>query len=207
MSFALPKLSYPYNALEPHFDAQSMEVHHSKHHQAYTDKLNDALADQPDLAGQSAEDIIANLNTVPGEIRTAVRNNGGGYINHSLFWQVLAPANERQEKPNADLAQAIDNQFNNYDSFVDQFNQAATTHFGSGWAWLVVDGNDQLQITTTVNQDSPLTSGNTPILTLDLWEHSYYLKYQNRRPEYIAAFWNVINWEEVQRRYTAALPA
>lgn len=205
MTFELPKLEYSYDALEPYIDTQTMEVHHSKHHQGYTNKLNDALTKHPDLAEQSAEDLITNLNSVPEKIRTAVKNNGGGYVNHSLFWQIISPKNEVKQASDASLAQEIKNKFGSQESFEEKFTEVASTHFGSGWVWVVVDKENQLQITTTTNQDSPLTEGNTPILTLDVWEHAYYLKYQNRRPEYIKAWWNVINWKKVDNLYRLAL--
>ena len=205
MPFELPKLNYSYDALEPFIDAQTMEVHHSKHHQGYTNKLNDALTDYPELAEKSAEDIITNLDAVPEEIRQVVRNSGGGYINHNLYWQTLSPPQESQELPDIDVTHAIKNKYGSQESFVEEFTAAAGAHFGSGWAWLVVDKDGQLEITTTTNQDSPLTIGKTPILTLDVWEHAYYLKYQNRRPEYIEAWWNIVNWEKVNELYEAAM--
>ena len=205
MSFELPKLDYSYDALEPYFDAETMEVHHSKHHQGYTDKLNAALSEHTELAEQSAERIITNLDSVPEEIRQAVRNSGGGYINHNLFWQTLTPPKEGQELPDIDITHEIKNKYGSYESFVETFTAAASSHFGSGWIWLVVDKDGQLEITTTVNQDSPFTDGKTPILTLDVWEHAYYLKYQNRRPEYIEAWWNIVNWQKVNELYEAAM--
>ncbi len=200
MAYELPKLSYPYDALEPHIDARTMEIHHSKHHQAYINNVNNAIAGS-DLEKKSVEDLVTNLAAVPENIRTAVRNNGGGHANHSLFWTVLAKG--AGGKPSGDLAKAIDAAFGKFESFQEQFTKAAATRFGSGWAWLSVDGS-KLIIESTANQDSPLSEGRTPILGLDVWEHAYYLKYQNRRPEYIAAFYNVVNWDEVARRYAAA---
>lgn len=205
MSFKLPKLEYSYDALEPYIDAETMEIHHSKHHQGYTNKLNDALAEHSDLAEQSAEELIMNISSVPEEIRQAVKNNGGGYINHSLFWQVMGPAREGKEIPDTKLTSEIKSNFMSHKDFEEKFTEVAASHFGSGWVWMVVDKNGRLQIVTTANQDSPLAEGNTPILTLDVWEHAYYLQYQNRRPEYIEAWWNVVNWEKVNDLYQAAL--
>jgi len=203
MPFELPQLNYAYDALEPHIDSKTMEIHHTKHHQAYTDKLNAALDGQSDLQSKQAEDIIANISDVPEDIRQAVRNHGGGYINHNLFWQVMHP--DGGGEPSDELAQAIDNHFSSYSAFKDEFTKAATTQFGSGWAWLVVDGDDRLLVMKTANQDSPLSEGNTPILALDIWEHAYYLNYQNRRADYIDAWWNIVNWGEVGKKYQAAL--
>ena len=201
MAYELPQLPYAYDALEPHIDARTMEIHHSKHHNTYITNVNGALEGHADLAGKSVEDLISNLDAVPEDIRTAVRNNGGGHANHSLFWTVLGP---NGGAPSGDLAAAIDSDLGGMDSFKDDFAKAGATRFGSGWAWLVVkDG--KLAVLSTPNQDSPLMDGSgTPILGLDVWEHAYYLNYQNRRPDYIAAFWNVVNWEEVARRYAAA---
>ena len=200
MAYELPKLPYAYDALEPHVDARTMEIHHTKHHQAYINNVNNAIAGS-DLEKKSVEDLVASLLAVPENIRTAVRNNGGGHANHSLFWTVMA--NGAGGKPSGDLAKAVDAAFGKFESFQEQFTKAATTRFGSGWAWLSVDGG-KLVVESTANQDSPLSEGRTPILGLDVWEHAYYLKYQNKRPDYIAAFYNVINWDEVARRYTAA---
>ena len=200
MAYELPKLPYAYDALEPHVDARTMEIHHTKHHQAYINNVNNAIAGS-DLEKKSVEDLVASLSAVPENIRTAVRNNGGGHANHSLFWTVMA--NGAGGKPSGDLAKAVDAAFGKFESFQEQFTKAATTRFGSGWAWLSVDGG-KLVVESTANQDSPLSEGRTPILGLDVWEHAYYLKYQNKRPDYIAAFYNVINWDEVARRYTAA---
>ncbi len=201
MAHELPALPYAYNALEPHIDARTMEIHHSKHHQGYVTKLNGALEKHPDLGKLSVESLIADLDSVPETIRVAVRNNGGGHANHSLFWQIMAP--KAGGVPGGDLAGAIDKTFGDFDQFKQQFSNAAATRFGSGWAWLVVtDG--KLIIESTPNQDSPLMRGMTPILGLDVWEHAYYLKYQNRRPDYIAAFWNVVNWKEVADRFSKA---
>ncbi|NOX56388.1 MAG: superoxide dismutase [Planctomycetes bacterium] len=201
MAHTLPDLAYPYDALEPHIDARTMEIHHTKHHQAYINKLNAALEGHPDLAAKPIDDLIRDLASVPEDIRTAVRNHGGGHANHSLFWTILNPQGGGQ--PSGELADAIAEACGSFDGFKEKFSAAAAGVFGSGWAWLTVDGG-RLTIETTPNQDSPLSAGRTPILGLDVWEHAYYLKYQNRRPEYISAFFNVINWEEVARRFAAA---
>lgn len=199
--FELPALPYAFDALEPHIDARTMEIHHDKHHAGYTNKLNAAIEGTA-FANKSIEEILGNLNAVPENIRTAVRNNGGGFANHSLFWQIMGP--NGGGTPSGDLAAAIDSTFGGFDSFKEQFSNAAATRFGSGWAWLAVDGGGALSVSSTPNQDSPLMEGKTPILGLDVWEHAYYLHYQNRRPEYIAAFWNVINWDNVAKFYAAA---
>jgi superoxide dismutase, Fe-Mn family len=193
--FKLPELGYAYNALEPHIDAQTMEIHHSKHHAAYTNNLNAALEKHPDLHGREAEDLIRNLLSLPEDIRTAVRNNGGGYINHNLFWQIMQPGGSN--KPTGKLASDIDSAFGGFDALKEAVAKAATTRFGSGWAWLVVDSGGKLQVTSTPNQDNPISDGLTPLLGLDVWEHAYYLKYQNKRPDYITAWWNVVNWDVV----------
>lgn len=198
--YELPALPYEFNALEPHIDALTMEIHHDRHHATYVNNLNAALEGQ-NVADQSIEELISNLDKLPESIRTAVRNNGGGHANHSLFWQILSP--NGGGAPTGELASAIDETFGSFDQFKAAFNDAAVKRFGSGWAWLVVkDG--KLAVTSTPNQDSPLMEGATPILGLDVWEHAYYLKYQNKRPAYIEAFWNVVNWEEVNKRYLAA---
>ena len=198
MAFELPKLDYAYDALEPHIDARTMEIHHTKHHAAYTNNLN-AAVEGTDLAGKSIEDILANISS----LSTAVRNNGGGFYNHNLFWKVMSPNGGGQ--PSGELAAAIDKAFGSFDKFKEQFNAAAATRFGSGWAWLVKQSNGELVVTSTANQDNPLMDiadvKGTPILGLDVWEHAYYLNYQNRRPDYIGAFWNVINWDEVATRF------
>jgi len=201
MAFTLPPLPYPSNALEPYIDAKTMEIHHGKHHQAYINNANAKLEAHPALASKSAEEIISNLSAVPEDIRTVVRNNAGGHANHSLFWTVLAP--HTGAEPTGDLLAAINKDLGSLASFKEKFNAAATTRFGSGWAWLSLD-KGKLIVESTPNQDSPLMEGRTPLLGLDVWEHAYYLNYQNRRPDYIAAFWNVVNWTEVARRYTAA---
>lgn len=201
MAFELPKLPYAYDALEPHIDARTMEIHYTKHHQAYINNANNALKDHPALAAKSVEDLVKNLGEVPENIRTAVRNNAGGHANHSLFWTILAP--NAGGEPGGDLAAAITSTFGGFSEFKEKFNAAATTRFGSGWAWLSVDGSGKLLVESTANQDSPLMEGRTPVLGLDVWEHAYYLNYQNRRPDYITAFWNVVNWPEVAKRYAA----
>jgi Fe-Mn family superoxide dismutase len=203
--FTLPKLPYAFDALEPYIDAKTMEIHHDKHHAAYVANLNKAVAGQAGLAGKNEIELVRNLSQVPEAIRTAVRNNGGGHVNHTLFWQVLKKNSGGQ--PKGDLAKAIDTKFSNFDGFKEQFTKAATTVFGSGWAWLTVDKGGNVAVESLPNQDSPYSQGKTPILGLDVWEHAYYLKYQNRRPEYIAAFWNVINWDEVASRFEAAKKA
>ncbi|HAV54497.1 superoxide dismutase [Aequorivita vladivostokensis] len=198
MSFELPKLPYAFDALEPHIDAKTMEIHHDKHHQGYTDKLNDAIKGT-DKEGKTIENILTNLDMD----NKAVRNNGGGFYNHSLFWKVMSP--NGGGKPSGDLAKAIDDAFGSFDAFKEKFSEAAKTQFGSGWAWLCVHKGGKLEICSTPNQDNPLMPGvgcgGTPILGLDVWEHAYYLKYQNKRPDYVGAFWNVINWEEVSSNY------
>ncbi|MCM3261766.1 superoxide dismutase [Paenibacillus lautus] len=201
MAFQLPALPYANDALEPHIDAQTMEIHHDRHHNTYVTNLNAALENAPELQGKSLEDLIGNLDAVPESIRTAVRNNGGGHANHSLFWEVIGPNGGGE--PTGALADAINSELGGFDKFKEDFAKAATTRFGSGWAWLVVkDG--KLAVTSTANQDSPIMEGQTPLLGLDVWEHAYYLKYQNKRPDYISAFWNVVNWEEVGKRYDNA---
>ena len=202
MTYELPPLPYAYDALEPHIDEQTMHLHHDKHHQTYITNVNAALQSHPDLANMPVEQLIGNLNGVPEDIRTTVRNNGGGHANHTLFWQVMAPNAGGQ--PSGALAEAITQTFGGLDALKEQMTKAATTRFGSGWAWLSTDNGGKLQVESTANQDSPLMEGRTPLLGLDVWEHSYYLKYQNRRPEYITAWWNVVNWPEVKRRYQAA---
>ncbi|WP_080845066.1 superoxide dismutase [Cytobacillus gottheilii] len=201
MAFELPQLPYAYDALEPHIDKETMNIHHTKHHNTYVTNLNNALEGNEELLSKSVEEVISNLDAVPESARTAVRNNGGGHANHSLFWQVIAPNGGGE--PTGELAEAITSKFGSLDSFKEEFAKAATTRFGSGWAWLAVN-NGELEVTSTPNQDSPLMEGKTPILGLDVWEHAYYLNYQNRRPEYITAFWNVVNWDEVSKRYSAA---
>ncbi|HSG31883.1 MAG TPA: superoxide dismutase [Thermodesulfobacteriota bacterium] len=201
MPHTLPELSYDYNALEPHIDAKTMEIHHTKHHQTYINNLNAALESHPDLQDKPVEDLIRDLGSVPEAIRVAVRNNGGGHLNHSMFWTVMGPGAGGQ--PSGDLASAIDSAFGSFSDFQDAFAKAGATRFGSGWAWLCVDGG-KLVVTSTPNQDNPVTDGLTPILGLDVWEHAYYLNYQNRRPDYIKAWWNVVNWDQVSANLSAA---
>ena len=200
MAYELPKLTYAYDALEPHIDAKTMEIHHTKHHNTYVTNLN-AAVEGTEFAGKDLLDLISNIDALPADKQTAVRNNGGGHANHSLFWEILAPGGATA--PTGELAAAIDAKFGSYDAFKAEFAKAAAGRFGSGWAWLVVDGGE-LAITSTPNQDSPVMEGKTPILGLDVWEHAYYLNYQNRRPDYIAAFFNVVNWDVVEAKYQAA---
>ncbi|KYG32071.1 superoxide dismutase [Alkalihalobacillus trypoxylicola] len=201
MAYELPQLPYAANALEPHIDEQTMNIHHGKHHQTYVTKLNAALEGHEALASKSIEELVANLDAVPESIRTAVRNNGGGHANHTLFWELLSPNGGGE--PKGEVANAITSTFGSLDTFKEKFADAAANRFGSGWAWLVVS-NGSLEITSTPNQDTPLSEGKTPILGLDVWEHAYYLNYQNRRPDYIGAFWNVVNWDKVEELYQAA---
>ncbi len=202
MTFELPALPYAFDALEPHIDAQTMRIHHDLHHGGYTNNLNNALEGQPDLAAKSIEELLADLDSVPEAKRTAVRNNGGGYANHTLFWNVMSP--DGGGRPSGELASAIDAAFGSFDAFKEAFSKAGATRFGSGWAWLYVDGDGQLAVGSTPNQDTPLMDGNTPILGLDVWEHAYYLNYQNRRAAYISAWWNVVNWDAVADNYASA---
>lgn len=201
MAYTLPELHYAYDALEPHFDARTMEIHHTKHHQGYTTKVNSALEGTAH-AESSIEDVLANISSLPADKQQAVINNGGGFANHSLFWSILSP--NGGGNPSGSLATAIDAELGGFDVFKETFANAATTRFGSGWAWLSVDGSGKLLVHSTANQDSPIMDGYTPILGLDVWEHAYYLHYQNRRPDYISAFWSVINWDQVQANYDAA---
>jgi len=196
--FELPPLPYDYAALEPHIDTQTMQIHHDKHHAAYVNNLNTALESQPDLQNKSVEDLIKDLNSVPEAIRTAVRNNGGGHVNHTMFWQIMAP--NAGGEPTGALADAIKSAFGDFNALKEQFNKAAIGRFGSGWAWLIKDGNG-VKITSTANQDNPMMEGQTPIFGVDVWEHAYYLKYQNRRADYLGAWWNVVNWNEVAKRF------
>ena len=203
MAFTLPALPYATDALEPQIDKLTMEIHHGKHHNAYVTNLNKALESAPELAGKTLEELLANnLAIVPDAIKTAVRNNGGGHSNHSMFWTLLAPAAE-SGAPSGKLLEAIDTGFGGLAGLKEKFNAAASTRFGSGWAWLLKNG-DKLEVVSTANQDSPVMEGKTAILGLDVWEHAYYLNYQNRRPDYIAAFWSIVNWKEVEKRYLAA---
>jgi superoxide dismutase, Fe-Mn family len=197
MAFELPKLPYAYDALEPHIDARTMEIHYSKHHATYVTNLNKALEGNADLQKKSVEELLTNLNAAPEAIRIAVRNNGGGVANHSMFWKMMAP--KAGGEPKGDVAKAIDKAFSNFEAFKDQFTKAGLGRFGSGWAWLVADKAGALKIVSSANQDSPMSDGQKPILALDVWEHAYYLKYQNRRADYIGAWWNVVNWDEVAR--------
>lgn len=201
MSYTVPDLPYAFDALEPHIDARTMEIHHDKHHAAYVSKLNGAI-EGTDLGNQTIEELVSKINSVPENIRTAVRNNGGGHANHSLFWTVMSAKGGGE--PSGDLAAAIKSELGGFAAFKDAFSTAAATRFGSGWAWLAVDGSGKLVVESTPNQDSPLMDGKTPILGIDVWEHAYYLNYQNRRPDYIAAFFNVIDWGAVADRYKAA---
>ena len=200
MAFELPKLPYAEDALEPYIDAQTMNIHHTKHHQAYINNLNAALEKHPELANKSLDDLLSDLNAVPEDIRTAVRNNGGGTWNHNMFWEIMAP--KTGGSPSGELTRALEAAFGSLDAFKEEFAKAATTRFGSGWAWLVKQG-EGLAVVSTANQDNPLSDGATPILGLDVWEHAYYLKYQNRRPEYISNWWNVVNWTAVAERYNS----
>ncbi|TKI57158.1 superoxide dismutase [Brevibacillus antibioticus] len=200
MAHQLPALPYAHNALEPHIDAQTMEIHHGRHHATYVNNLNAALEAHADLQGKSIEELISNLDALPESIRTAVRNNGGGHANHTLFWEIMSP--NGGGAPTGELADAINAAFGSFDNFKAEFAKAATTRFGSGWAWLTAEGG-KVAISSTPNQDSPIMEGKTPILGLDVWEHAYYLNYQNKRPDYIGAFWNVVNWDEVSKRFAA----
>jgi Fe-Mn family superoxide dismutase len=198
MPFTLPPLPYSNDALEPHIDARTMEIHHDKHHQAYVNNLNAAIEKAPELANKSLDDLMRSINSVPEAVRTAVRNNGGGHWNHSMFWEIMGP--KKGGEPSGKLADAIKSSFGDFSKFKEQFAAAAAGRFGSGWAWLVNDGG-KLAITSTPNQDNPLMDGKTPILGLDIWEHAYYLKYQNKRPDYVTAWWNVVNWDAVAKRF------
>ncbi len=202
MAHELPALPYAHNALEPHIDTATMEIHHGRHHNAYVTNLNNALNSAPELASKSVEDLIADLNSVPESIRTAVRNNGGGHANHSLFWKTISPNGGGQ--PTGALAAAIDAELGGFDKFKETFAAAGATRFGSGWAWLALSKDGKLKVYSLPNQDSPIMEGDTPLLGLDVWEHAYYLKYQNKRPDYIAAFWNVVDWNAVGAIYDAA---
>lgn len=204
--YFLPDLPYDYAALEPYFDEETMRIHHDKHHATYVANLNAAVAKHPDFfakfSATDASDVLVDLDAVPDDIRTTVRNNGGGHANHSFFWEILRPADDAEiPQPTGELADKIRETFGSFDEFREKFAEAAKTRFGSGWAWLVVDENGALEITSTANQDSPLSAGQTPILALDVWEHAYYLKYRNVRPDYIAAFWHLVNWEKVAEKF------
>ena len=200
MAYTLPQLGYAYDALEPHIDAKTMEIHHTKHHQAYITNVNAAL-EGTEFADKDILEVISNLDALPADKQTAVRNNGGGHANHTLFWEVIAPGGSNE--PVGEVKAAIEAKFGSFEAFKEAFAAAGTTRFGSGWAWLIVDG-DGVAVTSTPNQDSPVMEGKTPILGLDVWEHAYYLNYQNRRPDYIAAFWNVVNWDVVEAKFQAA---
>ncbi len=200
MAFTLPSLPYAFDALEPHIDARTMEIHHGKHHQTYVNNLNAALEPHADLQGKSLEELLKSIDSLPEAIRPAVRNNGGGHWNHTLFWEIMSPGGSAAS---SELSAAIDKAFGSLDAFKEAFAKAGTTRFGSGWAWLVVASDGSLSITSTPNQDNPLMEGKKAILGLDVWEHAYYLNYQNRRPDYIKAWWNVVNWAEVSKRYAA----
>lgn len=202
MAHVLPDLPYSYDALEPNIDAKTMEIHHGKHHQGYVNNLNAALENHPELQDKSVEDLISDLNSIPEDIRNAVRNNGGGHANHSLFWPCMGP--NGGGSPEGELADAINSAFGSFDNFKDQFSKAAATRFGSGWAWLCVDGSGNLVVTSTPNQDNPISDGLKPVLGLDVWEHAYYLNYQNRRPDYVSSWWNVVNWNQVAQNFSSA---
>jgi Fe-Mn family superoxide dismutase len=203
MAYELPPLPYPFDALEPHIDAKTMEIHHDKHHQAYITNANNALKDHPDLAAKPVEELLANINTVPEAVRTVLRNNAGGHANHSFFWKILSAKGGGQ--PKGKLAADITSAFGGFDQFKEKFQAAGVGRFGSGWAWLVVNKSGKLEIISTANQDSPIMEGFKPVLGVDVWEHAYYLLYQNRRPDYIKAWWNVVNWDEVGKNYEAAV--
>ena len=201
MAYSLPDLPYDYSALEPHIDAKTMEIHHTKHHQTYVDKLNAAIEGKDNLQYDNVDDLLKNFDAVPEDVKGPVRNHGGGHSNHTLFWSIMGP--DGGGDPSGEVASGIDDAFGSFKEFREKFNTAATNHFGSGWAWLVLDGG-KLDVISLPNQDSPLVQGKVPILGLDVWEHAYYLKYQNKRPDYIEAWWNVINWDAVNQRLTAA---
>jgi superoxide dismutase, Fe-Mn family len=202
MAFTLPPLPYDYKALEPHIDEQTMRLHHDKHHAAYVNNLNAALESQPDLQNKSIEELVAMVDRIPEAIRTTVRNNGGGHVNHTMFWEMMAPGGAKE--PGGDLADAINSSFGGLAAFKEQFSKACVGRFGSGWGWLTADRSGKLAVESTPNQDTPLMSGKTPVLGCDVWEHAYYLKYQNRRPDYVAAWWNVVNWTDVAKRFEKA---
>jgi len=207
MAYTLPRLNYNYEDLEPYIDAKTMEIHYTKHHQTYIDNLNKAIALHPEFENYKVEDLLASINSIPEDIRTIVRNHGGGHANHCLFWEILAPAQSPKTNnhlPKENLNSAIIKTFNSFEEFRNKFSDVAKSYFGSGWAWLVLDKNNNLKIYSTPNQDSPYLTGDIPILGLDVWEHAYYLKYQNRRAEYVEAFWNIINWEKVEENFLKA---
>jgi len=200
MKHTLPELDYEYTSLEPYIDAKTMEIHHSKHHQGYVDKLNQALENHPDLENKSLEELLKSLDEIPEDIRTAVRNNAGGHYNHSLFWEIMSPQVGGEREPDGDLKEAIDDAFGSFEEFKKAFKESALSRFGSGWVWLV-ESNRKLEIISTPNQDNPISEGKNPLLGLDVWEHAYYLKYQNKRTDYIDAWWGVVNWSKVEERY------
>lgn len=202
MAHTLPDLPYPHDALEPYIDARTMQIHHEKHHQAYIDKLNGAIEGHPDLQGKSVIELLSDLNSVPEDIRTTVRNNGGGHANHTLFWPIMSPSGGGG--PSGELASAIDDAFGSFDNLKEKFAAAAVGQFGSGWAWLGLTGEGRLHVHGTPNQDNPVMAGHTPIMGIDVWEHAYYLKYQNRRAEYVEAWWNVVNWDQVAKNLRQA---
>ena len=199
--FTLPALPYPYEALEPHIDTLTMQIHHDKHHAAYVTNLNAALKDHPEFFEKTPEELVSNLDAIPEAARAAVRNNGGGHVNHTLFWEILTPGGAKE--PTGDLAAAITATFGDLETLKKQVNEAGAKRFGSGWAWLVADASGALSVVSTPNQDSPISEGKTPLLGVDVWEHAYYLKYQNKRPDYLAAWWNILNWDEAAKRYAA----
>ncbi|MBE9012627.1 superoxide dismutase [Pseudanabaenaceae cyanobacterium LEGE 13415] len=203
MAFELKPLPYGYDALEPYIDATTMQLHHDKHHAAYVNNLNAAIEKYSDLQSKSVEELVTNLDQVPEDVRMAVRNNAGGHVNHTMFWEIMG--SNGGGEPNGAIAEAINNSFGSFDAFKQQFNDAGTKRFGSGWVWLVRSSQGDLKVVSTPNQDNPMTEGHTPIMGNDVWEHAYYLKYQNRRPEYLNAWWNVLNWEEINRRFDAAM--
>ena len=203
MAYELPPLPYDYNALEPYIDEETMHLHHDKHHQAYVNNLNTALQGQSQFENMSVDDLMRNINSVPESIRTAVRNNGGGHANHSMYWQIMKPNGGGE--PTGDLAKAINSAFGSFEQFKAAFNDAGAKRFGSGWAWLVIGPDGKLAVTSSANQDSPLMEGQYPVMGNDVWEHAYYLKYQNRRPDYLAAWWNVVNWDEIAKRYAQGM--
>jgi superoxide dismutase, Fe-Mn family len=205
-TFKLPPLPYAYDALEPYIDKRTMEFHHDKHHATYVKNLNEAISKYPNLKGKSVEELLQSLNSIPDDIRKTVRNNGGGHLNHTMFWEIMSanPSN-KPRKPQGELAKAINQTFGSFEKFQQQFNEAGTKQFGSGWAWLVKDKDGALKVASTANQDSPILEGMSPIMGNDVWEHAYYLKYQNRRADYLKSWWNVVNWEEVNRRYQRSL--
>src|SRR5947209_236007 len=201
MAYEVPPLPYPYNALEPHIDEQTMHLHHDKHHAAYVTKLNGAVEKYPDLAKKSAEELIRNLSALPEDVRGVIRNNGGGHVNHSMFWQIMGP---KSGAPSGAVADAISKTFGTFDAFKEKFEAAGVNQFGSGWAWLVQTKSGEFQVKSTANQDNPMMNGEFPVFGNDVWEHAYYLKYQNRRPDYLKAWWNVVNWDEINKRLSQA---